>query len=184
MNTQLFQGDLVRLTAPDPDADAEIIARWHRDSEYLRLLDSEPARPQLPQDVKKWWEEELRDDSFFPFMIRSLADDRLLGFIGLRIASWNNGDAYVGVGIGDRKDWGQGYGTDAMKIILRYAFTELNLHRVSLGVFEHNPRAVRSYQKAGFSLEGRTRGDISRDGQRLDTLWMGILREEWERQNS
>ena len=62
---------------------------------------------------------------------------------------------------------------------LRYAFLELGLERVSLGLHEYNPRALRSYEKAGFTLEGRTRKDILREGRRTDTLWMGILREEW-----
>ncbi|MGQ0601025.1 MAG: GNAT family N-acetyltransferase, partial [Anaerolineales bacterium] len=61
-----------------------------------------------------------------------------------------------------------------------YGFTELNLHRVSLGVFSYNGRAVRSYEKAGFRIEGRSRQAVSRDGQRFDDVWMGILREEWE----
>jgi len=100
----------------------------------------------------------------------------------LFVPKWNNGDVYVGIGIGDRDDWSKGYGTDAMKLAVRYAFLELNLHRVTLGVFEHNPRARRAYEKAGFVLEGRMRGDCLRDGQRSNTLWMGILRKEWERQ--
>jgi RimJ/RimL family protein N-acetyltransferase len=66
-----------------------------------------------------------------------------------------------------------------MKICLRYAFLELGLQRVTLGVFAYNPRAQRSYEKVGFQLEGRTRQDILREGKRGDTLWMGILREEW-----
>jgi len=70
-----------------------------------------------------------------------------------------------------------------MKLCLRYAFTELNVHRVSLGVHTYNPRALRSYEKAGFQLEGRTRKDILREGERFDSLWMGILREEWMEQN-
>jgi RimJ/RimL family protein N-acetyltransferase len=71
-----------------------------------------------------------------------------------------------------------------MKICLRYAFLELGAQRVSLGLHEYNPRALRSYEKAGFQLEGRTRKDVHREGRRTDTLWMGILREEWfARQN-
>jgi RimJ/RimL family protein N-acetyltransferase len=89
----------------------------------------------------------------------------------------------VGIGIGERDFWSKGYGTDTMKVCLRYAFLELGLQRVSLGVFEYNPRAVRSYEKAGFKLEGRTRYDAHREGKRYDSLWMGILREEWLQKN-
>jgi RimJ/RimL family protein N-acetyltransferase len=90
------------------------------------------------------------------------------------------GTAGVGIGIGEREYWGKGYSTDMMRVILRYAFTELNLNRVTLNVFEYNPRAVRSYEKAGFVVEGRERKAIHRDGKYWDVLFMGVLREEWE----
>ena len=69
---------------------------------------------------------------------------------------------------------------DAMRIILRFAFTELNLRRVSLDVFEYNPRAIASYRKVGFVEEGRLRRFLHRDGRRWDLIFMGMLREEWE----
>jgi RimJ/RimL family protein N-acetyltransferase len=70
-----------------------------------------------------------------------------------------------------------------MKVILRYAFTEVNLQRVSLTVFEYNPRAVRSYEKTGFRHEGRFRQFLNRENRRWDMLFMGILRDEWLEQN-
>jgi RimJ/RimL family protein N-acetyltransferase len=66
-----------------------------------------------------------------------------------------------------------------MKLCLQYGFLELGLQRVSLGLHAYNPRALRSYEKAGFRMEGRTRQDVMREGKRTDTLWMGILRDEW-----
>ncbi len=85
----------------------------------------------------------------------------------------------MAIALGERKFWGNGYGTDAMRVMLRYAFNELNLSRVGLIVFEYNPRAIRSYEKVGFIPEGRVRGAMLRDGKRWDFLYMGILREEW-----
>jgi len=182
MNPDLFRGSLVRLAAANPDTDADLWAGWGRDSEFLRLLDSDPAKPWSRQQTRKELEEEPKPHAF-PFVIRTLADDRLVGFIGLWIPYWNQGDGWVGIGIGDRKDWGKGYGTDAMGVLLRYAFTEINLRRVSLGLFAYNPRAQRAYEKAGFVLEGRMRQTLFRDGQRMDDLVMGVLREEWEKIN-
>jgi RimJ/RimL family protein N-acetyltransferase len=66
-----------------------------------------------------------------------------------------------------------------MNLIVQYGFLELNLRRISLGLHEYNPRALRSYEKAGFKLEGRLRGEVLREGRRYDALYMGILREEW-----
>jgi len=180
MNENLLRGDLVRLTVEEPETQAKQEAQWLGNSEYSRLLDWEPARRASAKTVQKWIEKQCENVSSIFFSIRTLADDRLIGGIGLDGIYWTHGDCFVGIGIGNREDWGKGYGTDAMKIILRYAFIELNLHRVSLDVFEYNPRGVRSYEKAGFVVEGRQRGVILREGRRWDMIFMGILREEWE----
>jgi RimJ/RimL family protein N-acetyltransferase len=178
----LLHGELVRLTAEDPQTLAQALSRWARDSEYWRLLASDAAYTHSVKSTKDWLEKELEKDSpsFYLFAIRSLEDDRLIGEIGLDGISWSQGDTFVGISIGDRADWGKGYGTDAMRVILRYAFKELNLRRVTLDVFEYNPRAIRSYEKVGFTHEGRARKYLHREGQRYDLLFMGILREEWE----
>ncbi len=70
-----------------------------------------------------------------------------------------------------------------MRVMLRYAFTELNLHRVSLFLFDYNPRALRSYEKAGFVTEGRLRQPIRRGGRLWDEIVMGALRDDWLRAN-
>lgn len=114
----------------------------------------------------------------YPFSVRTLAEDKHIGFFVLWVDLIHS-EAWVGIGVGDREFWGKGYGTDMMKLCLQYAFTELNVHRVSLGLLEYNPRALRSYEKSGFRLEGRTRKDVMREGKRYDSLWMGILRDEW-----
>ncbi len=178
---ELFRGELVRLSAENTDTVAERFLRWNRDSEYWRLLAVEPATPYTLKQIKDFIEKELfsQQSSIFLFMIRSLEDDRIIGEIGLEGVEWNHGDAFVGISVGEREYWDKGYGTDAMRVLLDYAFKELNLHRVSLTVFEYNPRAMRSYQKAGFVMEGRERSVIRRDGKRYDLLFMGILREEW-----
>jgi RimJ/RimL family protein N-acetyltransferase len=181
MENDLFRGELVRLAVDDPQTVAESFSRFTRDTEYWRLANSNPARALSTKTVKEWLErnpENSRGDQF-EFSIRTVQDDLLIGDVGLDGVRWNHGDAFVGIGIGNREYWGKGYGTDAMRLILRYAFGELNLQRVSLNVFEYNPRAIRSYEKLGFIHEGRSRGVLRRDGRRYDLVYMGILREEW-----
>jgi RimJ/RimL family protein N-acetyltransferase len=179
MNADLLRGDLVRLTVEDPETLAPLESQWSADSEYSRLLDWDPARRFSVKTVQKWIEKQHENEGTHAFTIRTLADDRIIGGIGLDGIRWTHRDCFVGIGVGEREFWGKGYGTDAMKIILRYAFTELNLERVTLDVFEYNQRGVRSYEKAGFVYEGRQRGLILREGRRWDVLFMGILREDW-----
>jgi RimJ/RimL family protein N-acetyltransferase len=182
MNANLFQGQLVRLKMDNPEILAKAFSRWGRDSEYTRLLDGGPQWMFSAQIIQKWIEKDIEEDqgqNFF-FAIHTLDSDQFIGFISLFGIDWNHGNTWVGIGLGERKYWGKGYGTDAMRTVLRYAFTELNLHRVTLGVFEYNPRAIRSYEKAGFVHEGRVRKVLSRNGKRWDAFEMGILRDEWQ----
>ena len=177
----VLTGKLVRLSAFDPEEMSKAFPRWNRNSEYVRLLNSSP-RPMLsPKASLKWMEEEA--DKMSPanyyFSIRAVTDDKLIGEIGLDVVNWPSRDAFVGLGIGETEYWSKGYGTDVMNVLLRFAFTEINLKRVTLTVFEYNPRAIRSYEKAGFRHEGRKRQLLNREGKRWDELYMGILREEW-----
>lgn len=177
----VFTGKLVRLSAFDPEEMSKAWSRWNRNSEYFRLLNSSGRAIQSPKASLKWMEEEVaeRSPASYFFSIRTLADDRLIGELGLDVVNWSGRDAFVGLGIGETEYWGKGYGTDVMNILLRFAFAEINLRRVTLTVFEYNPRAIRSYEKAGFRHEGRVRKVLNKDGKRWDVLYMGILREEW-----
>jgi RimJ/RimL family protein N-acetyltransferase len=174
----LFRGQLVRLTGEDPETRAKAEVRWERDTEYHRLADDEPAQLWSEKKMKEWMEKRLEREYLHEFSIRSLSDDRLIGYVGL-LVKWPHGDASVGIAIGERDLWGKGYGTEAMQLVLQYAFMELNLRRVSLATNGYNTRARRSYEKAGFRLEGVMRQDQMREGRRFDSVFMGILREEW-----
>ena len=178
----LLTGQLVHLAAVNPDTDAEIIARWSRDSQFWRLAHTDPALPALAKNVKRQIEERSIDRQ--AFAILTLADDRLIGLIGLYTIFWPQREAFMGIQIGERDYWGRGYGTDALQALLRYAFDELNLQRVSLSFLEGNERAMRSYQKCGFKLEGRERQLWAYDGRRWDEIYMGLLREEWKTMNN
>ena len=182
----IFKGKLVCLSAFDPEELAKAYSTWTRDSELQRLFDAGASRLHSTKVGTDFFEKIVKENvpaNHF-FSIRRLDDDRLLGDINLDVINeWGSRDAFVGLGIGDREDWGKGYGTDAMKIMLRFAFTELNLRRVTLTVFEYNPRAINTYEKVGFRHEGRMRGALLRDGKRWDMFYMGILAEEWKEKN-
>ena len=180
-NADLFTGKLVRLTAEDPATVAKPYSQWAGDTEYARLLDSSPPYTFSEKKWKEWMEKDLDKDNNFFFSIRSLDGDQLLGFLALFDLQWHHGDTMVAIALGEREYWGKGYGTEAMNLMLGYVFRELNLRRVSLIVFEYNPRAIRSYEKAGFVEEGRIRGAMLREGKRWDYIWMGVMGEDWMR---
>lgn len=135
----IYTGELVRLSAMTPEEASKAFARWGRDSEFRRLIDSGVSNLASQTAIQKWLEKELDESSVNQhwFSIRKLDDDTLLGDIDLYVSNWSGREAFVGLGIGEREFWGRGYGTDVMNVILRYAFTEVNLKRVTLTVFEY-----------------------------------------------
>jgi len=177
----LFRGELVRFTFEEPETRARAEVRWQRDTEFIRLADSDPSRLASEKKIKAWFDQQAevgRTSERISFSVRTLEEDKHIGFLGLWIDLIHS-EAWVGLGIGEREFWSKGYGSDMMKLCQQYVFAELGLQRLSLGLHEYNPRALRSYEKCGFRLEGRTRQELLREGKRYDSLWMGILRDEW-----
>jgi RimJ/RimL family protein N-acetyltransferase len=185
MMTDLFRGEKVRLTIESPEVMANAISRWNLDSEYFRLLDTTPGALWSARKIKEWLEKDMEKlpPENYEFGLRTLADNRLIGFVGLGGFQWAHGDCWLGIGIGEREYWSRGYGSDAMRLALRYGFCELDLHRITLGVFEYNQRGRHVYEKVGFSLEGINRQMVLRDGKRSNICIMGILHSEWLSQN-
>ena len=177
----LFRGELVRFSLEEPQTVAKDEVRWQRDSEFIRLSDSDPSQLNSEKKIRAWFDEQAEkgpQPERYAFSVQTLAEEKHIGFLAVWV-DLIHGEAWVGLGIGERELWGKGYGSDMMRICQRFVFTELGLERLSLCLFAYNPRALRSYEKCGFRLEGRTRQDVLKEGERSDTLWMGILREEW-----
>ena len=185
----LYDGNMIALGPIDHEKDAEIEAQWTNDPEYLRMLDPAPAFPQTKEQIKKKYEEIEKETqekgTQFYFTIREKVEDvsalgRLIGFVMLSFIEWTHGVAQVKVAVGSPHDRRKGYGFEALMLILRYAFAELNLYRLTALIPEYNLAALRLFEKAGFTREVTRRQAIYRDGKRWDLIQMGILREEWE----
>ena len=157
----ILEGTLVRLAALTED-DAEHLVRFQRNAAYARLLDSWPARPRSKAEVVKWILDDAKRESIYHFSIRTLDTDEFLGFAELDGIDWSHGSTGLGIGLGDPASWGKGYGRDAMKLLLNFAFNEMNMHRVGLTVFAYNERARTLYEKLGFVLEGTQRERLHR----------------------
>ncbi|MFK4300849.1 MULTISPECIES: GNAT family N-acetyltransferase [unclassified Paenibacillus] len=171
----LFYGDRIKLSAVREE-DAETMFKWGEDAEYLRNVDTDLA---LPYTLKQMESEGSPSSNEVYFRLRTLADDVLIGFVAIHGIEWNNRIGQLAIGIGNTDYRGKGYGAEAVRLILRYAFYELNLNRVGLDVIEYNEQAIRTYEKAGFQLEGRVRSAVLRDGNSYDRIMMGMLYSEW-----
>jgi len=184
IQTQLFEGQDIRFGPIDHEKDPEIESKWTHDSEFMRLMETGPARPLSAAMIKKQYEKlekQIEEDkNLYHFMVRAKADDRLIGKATLQWIEWTNGNAHLRLGIGAAEDRRKGYGTQALGMLLRFAFAELNLFRLTAIVPEYNEGAVALLQKFGFVQEVCRRKALERDGRRWDLYVFGLLSSEWQ----
>lgn len=171
-------GERVRLRSIERE-DLPTFVRWFNDPEvrqYLRMYE-----PMSMAKEERWFEDMLERKDDFVFAIEAQIGEQWvpIGNVGLHRIDWKNRTAVFGIALGEKAYWGQGFGTDATRTILRFAFEELNLHRVELEVFDFNTRAIRSYEKAGFRHEGTRRQALFRYGRYHDVHLMSILQSEY-----
>lgn len=178
-SSPLFRGSRIYLSASDASQEAEFESRWSEDPSYLALIQTEPARPLSPAQVqKKGYSHENPNDHYL-FGIRKLDDQQLIGFIEIRNIQWNHKIAWIEIRIGENAYRRLGYGSDALQLVLRYAFYELNLEQLIAVVFEYNIGAQMFFEKFGFTVEVRQRQALQRFGRRWDILLMSTHRMDW-----
>lgn len=174
----LIRGERVYLR-PAERTDIPFFVNWLNDAETASFLSMRaPLSIAAEQD---WFEKMLAahgKERWF-FVMCLLAGGQPIGTIGLFNVDEMNGSAGMGIVIGEKSMWGQGYGTDALNGLLDFGFGELRLERIWLEVNDDNMRGKRSYEKCGFVLEGTERHAMYRDGHHQDLELMSILRDEW-----
>jgi RimJ/RimL family protein N-acetyltransferase len=179
MGNELLRGTLVYLTRPNED-DIKTIAQWSTDIMYQRLLRRGMVYPGSIEEHQGWFADMLKGEEMIPFSARRIEDDHLVGMLVIKDIFWQARHCSFFIGIGDPEVRGRGYGPDAVRVLLKYAFLEMNLNRVGLEVLNYNEQAIRAYKKVGFRHEGILRAYAFRDGVYYDMHIMGILRSEWE----
>lgn len=177
MNNNFLQGGRITLRMPDHEKDHRLYERWSFDREFMHLWGAGPTTLLSADVQKEFLENGMQSCVVFNICLRE--DGRVIGQVDLSEFDPVAGNAWLGIGIGERAYWNNGYGSEAMKVLMRYSFEVLGLQRISLSVFEYNLRAMHVYEKMGFVEEGRLRGFLERDGRRWDLIFFGLLREEW-----
>jgi RimJ/RimL family protein N-acetyltransferase len=152
--------------------------RWYGDPEVARLTRYQDG-PMRPDEIERFFTARVVGIDSLTLAVHLRATDRLIGSCAFSQLDGDNGSALYHITIGEKELWGRGYGTEATELMLGHAFGNLGLHRVSLAVFAFNERAIRSYRKVGFVVEGRAREAIFRDGRFWDEISMSILEPEW-----
>jgi RimJ/RimL family protein N-acetyltransferase len=185
LNNSMFTGKLIKLTTSLP-GDVKTIWGWHSDIEFYQNAMGGTPYAVAESFVETWEKDYNKSEGNAEFRIRLLNDEtnRLVGRVELHDVNKNFGSALLTLHIGDPNDRHKGYGTEAMDLILNYAFNEMRLHRVGLVVYEHNGPARAAYEKYGWTLEGTRRENMFRNGHYYDTILMGILEHEFRKKIS
>ena len=166
---------------PRDIADVDPFVMWLNDEEIRQyLLMSFPLNRITEREYIE--KRHSRDDRNIRLGIVLKENNQLIGGIGLSGISVPHRHATLGLFIGDKSCWSKGCGTEAIKLMLGYGFDELNLHRISLSAFDFNKRAMRAYEKAGFTKEGLLHDGIYKNGRYWDVHPMAILESEWREQ--
>ncbi len=175
----MIYGERIRLRAPER-SDLPTFVEWLNDPEVTYGLSV--YLPMSMAQEEKWFENMLtRSPDSQPMVIEAKRGDAwvVIGNMGLFEFNHRAHSAEIGIMIGNKAYWNKGYGTESIGLILKHGFETLNLNRIMLRVYDNNPRAIRCYEKAGLSHEGRLRQAHYKDGEYVDVLMMSILREEW-----
>ncbi|WP_232696720.1 GNAT family N-acetyltransferase [Brevibacillus daliensis] len=159
--------------------DAELYHVWRNDTEvmqstspFLDLYHMEETRDFVNHVI-------LGSHASKSYIILDKKSNTPIGITSLVNIDFKNRNAECIIDIGEKSHWGKGFGTEAMTLLLDYAFHEMNLHRVALRVFSFNKQAITLYEKLGFKHEGASRQSMFRGGVWHDIIYMGLLQNEY-----
>lgn len=177
----MLNGEEVIIRALEKE-DLPRLLKWRNDPRARRFLFS--YLPISMSEEEEWFAQYLKQEKNKVFIIRLKDEDQSIGYMLLANIDHKNQNAEIGIHIDEEEYQGKGYGTDAMKTMLRFLFSEMNLHRVYLYVHEYNDRAIRFYKKMGFKNEGVLRDATFTEGRFYNVILMSILREDFSEARS
>jgi RimJ/RimL family protein N-acetyltransferase len=172
----LIEGERIYLRAIEPE-DEETCWRWMNDADAIHYL-TMPPWPVSRVFEREWVQRRSKggneDDRVAAICLK--ADGRHIGNVGLHNIQWRHGTAVLGILIGEKDCWDQGYGEETVRLVLRFAFKSLGLRKIRLSVFAPNRRAQRCYEKCGFEVEGVLGRQHLLDGLYVDEILMAAFR--------
>jgi len=178
-----LHGERIRLRAAEKE-DIKAFLRWVNDpevTEHLLLVS-----PMSRFEEEQWYELMMKQPVNEHVLVIDIKDQspqgdyRPIGTCQFHNIDWRNRSAEIGILIGEKSFWDQGYGSETMRLMLDHGFGTWNLHRIWLQVYEENKRGIRAYEKAGFQYEGKYRQAHYQHGRYYDVHLMSVLKEEWK----
>jgi RimJ/RimL family protein N-acetyltransferase len=174
----MYTGEKVRLREYRKE-DIALKVSFVNDPEVIHGLVADTPFPLTLHEEEEWFESISGTQDTYKFAIEALENGRYIGGCSINDVDWKNSVATIGIFIGDKNYRGKGYGADAMGVLLKFIFLQMNINKVRLIVYSFNKNAIKMYEKMGFKVEGILRQEMYRDGAYHDKIAMGILREEF-----
>jgi RimJ/RimL family protein N-acetyltransferase len=174
----MYTGQKVRLRAYSR-VDIPLRLSYINDTEIASPLTDDIPFPITQHEEEKWFESISSGSDRYKFAIETIDNNVFIGGCSINDVDWKNSVASVGIFIGNRDYWGNGYGHDAMNVLISFIFNQMNINKIRLICYSFNKRAIKSFEKCGFVIEGILRNEIFRDGRYYDKIAMGILRTEF-----
>lgn len=168
----MYYGEKVLLRAYKEE-DSKLAAAYVNDAELKKLLVTNIPFPTTAWEEEEWVKsQKYHDNGQYNFAIEDIETHTYIGGCGIQEVNWISRVATVGIMIGNKEFWGKGYGTDAMKVLVKFLFEEMNVNKVKLETFSFNERAIKSYEKSGFKTEGILKEEIFKAGKYYDVVIM------------
>jgi RimJ/RimL family protein N-acetyltransferase len=161
------------------------IRKWVNDRATTEYLSALFWFPQSETDTGEFLSRAMRSaPNAAYFVIADVNDESYIGQLDIFEINWRIRLGKLGTVIGNEEKRGRGYGAEALKLLIDYAFGILGLERLELDVYADNKRAIRCYEKAGFVHEGTRRRAAMVNGRYADVHMMSVIREDWQKQNA
>ena len=175
----MYNGDLVKLRAYKEE-DAVLAKEFINDYEVKRLLAIDAAFPISLWEEEEWVKSKKNTSGLvYDFAIETLKDGKYIGGCSINKLSVKNRNCTIGIMIGDKDYWSKGYGSDALKVLIKFIFEELNMNKIKLSFFAFNERAKACYKKVGFKEEGILKDEIFRDGKYNGEINMALFAKDY-----
>lgn len=159
-------------------SDLDNLLKIMNEEEYKKNVVTRIPYPITYNDVQEDFNKISGHKDYYDFAIESINEGKYIGECGIKSVDWKNRRTEIYIFLG--KDYvGNGYGTDATKVLLDFIFNEMNLNKVKLTVLSINTRAIKSYKKCGFRIEGTLKSELFKEGSYQDLIIMGILKDDY-----
>ena len=172
-----IQGDRILFRELHPDEVGETYCSWMNDPEVVQYLECRWTEYTV-EDLKDWVSFVLADPDSILFSIRLKTSDQHIGNMKIGPVNRRHGFASLGLIIGEKKCWGQGYGQETINLACRYGFENMQLHKLNAGCYETNTASKKAFLDCGFSLEGANRNQYLFEDRYIDALLFGRINTE------